>query len=62
MVILQLFSYLAYGTTIPVKIVEHSIYPILKTYLPDQVLKEWKEIIQEQREDIQDDTVIPFKK
>ncbi len=59
---LQLFSYLAYATTIPVKEVQYSIYPILKKYLPDQVLKEWKEIIQEQRENIQDDTVMAIQK
>lgn len=59
---LQLFSYLAYATTIPVKEVQYSIYRILKKYLPDQVLKEWKEIIQEQRENIQDDTVMAIQK
>jgi len=46
---LQFFSYLTYGSSIDSVVVERRIFPDLKKYLPNKVLREWTDILREQR-------------
>ncbi|WP_447402894.1 VirD4-like conjugal transfer protein, CD1115 family [Lysinibacillus sp. fkY74-1] len=46
---LQFFSYLTYGSSIDSVVFERRIFPDLKKYLPNKVLREWTDILREQR-------------